>query len=480
MPARCGIIDPMTAPTRPNLVLIMSDDHAAHAISAYDSRVNTTPHIDRLADGGVLFERAFCTNAICTPSRAAILTGEYNHVNGVRTLFDSLDNTRPQLQKDLQAVGYQTAVIGKWHLGHGPGHDPAGFDHWRVLPDQGDYHDPTLLGPDGAEQHHGYVTDVITDLSLDWLEQRDPERPFLLMLHHKAPHRSWEPDDAHRHLYPEGSIPEPSTFDDDPTSRTDALAGLRMGMFDLTETDLKEPVPDGLTHEQERSWRYQRYMADYLRCVASVDDNVGRVLDWLDAQGLTDTTLVAYTSDQGFFLGDHGWYDKRLMYEESLRMPLLVRYPPLVAAGSRCEDVVTNVDLAPTLLEVAGVALPDRLQGHSMVRPLAGETPEHPQHDVYYRYWEHLSDPHRVPAHVGIRTDRYKLICYLDGARADGGAATDVELFDLHGDAGEIRNLWGDPAHAELAAELVALLRRRQLELGDDDLVTLPEPARPR
>lgn len=218
---------------RPNLVVIMSDDHAAHAISAYGSRVNTTPHIDRIADAGTRFESCFCTNAICTPSRASILTGEYNHVNGVRTLFDDLDNTRPQVQKELGEAGYQSAVVGKWHLGHGEGHDPAGFDYWRVLPGQGDYHDPVLLGPDGAEQHTGYVTDIITDLSLAWLEQRDPDRPFLLMLNHKAPHRSWEPDDAHRHLYPDGTIPEPPTFDDDLAGRSDALDGLKMSMWDL-------------------------------------------------------------------------------------------------------------------------------------------------------------------------------------------------------------------------------------------------------
>ncbi|TDE89476.1 DUF4976 domain-containing protein [Occultella glacieicola] len=455
---------------QPNLLVIMSDDHAAHAISAYGSRVNTTPNIDRIATAGVRFDNCFCTNSICTPSRAAILTGEYNHVNGVRTLFDDLDNTRPQVQAELREVGYQTAIVGKWHLGEGPAHDPAGFDHWRVLRDQGEYHDPVLVGPDGPQQHTGYVTDIITDLSLEWLEQRERDRPFLLMLNHKAPHRSWEPDAKHRHLYPEGTIPEPPTFDDDLAGRSRALDALRMSMADLDERDLKLPVPEGLTAQQERSWRYQRYLADYLRCVASVDDNVGRVLDWLEEHGLTANTLVVYTSDQGFFLGDHGWYDKRLMYEESLRMPFLASYPPLTSPGTHCPDIVTNVDLAPTLLELAGAPLPGRLQGHSMVDSLAGREPAHRQTDVYYRYWEHLSDPHRVPAHLGVRTEKYKLICYLDGAAAE--TSSEIELYDLS-DPSEVHNVYADPAYAEVAADLIGLLRRRQLELGDTDLVTV-------
>ncbi len=462
------------SPARPNIVVIMSDDHAAHAIGAYGSRVNVTPHIDRIAAAGTRFENCFCTNAICTPSRAAILTGEYNHVNGVRTLFDDLDNTRPQVQKELQQVGYQTAIVGKWHLGHGEGHDPAGFDFWRVLPDQGDYHDPTLLGPDGEERHRGYVTDIITDLSLGWLERRDPERPFMLMVNHKAPHRSWHPNPQHNHLYQDGTIPEPETLADDHAGRADALAALKMSMFDLNADDLKQPVPEGLTQEQERSWRYQRYMSDYLRCIASVDDNVGRVLDWLEQHGLTETTLVAYTSDQGFFLGDHGWFDKRLMYEESLRMPLLVSYPPLTTPGSSTGDIVTNVDVAPTLLDLAGAPLPDRLQGYSMRETLAGREPAHRQTDVYYRYWEHLSGPHEVPAHMGIRTDRYKLICYLASPTTNGAPPSEIELYDLEADQAEVRNLYGDPAYDGVASDLLRRLRERQVELGDEDLVTLP------
>lgn len=460
-------------PRRPNLIMIMSDDHAAHAIGSYGSRINETPHLDRIAAAGLRFDNCFCTNAICTPSRAAILTGEYNHVNGVRTLFDTLDNTRPQVQKDLRDAGYQTAVVGKWHLGHGPESDPAGFDYWRVLPGQGDYHDPELIGPDGTERHPGYVTDIITDLSLGWLGRRDRERPFLMMINHKAPHRPWEPDQKHAALYEDVDIPEPETFGDDHEGRAEALAGLRMSMDHLNDIDLKQPVPPGLTPEQERSWRYQRYIKDYLRCVASIDDNVGRVLDWVEDEGLTDDTVIIYTSDQGFFLGDHGWYDKRLMYEESLRMPFLISYPPLIEPGTVCTDLVTNIDFAPTLLELAGLDLPDRLQGFSMIDSLAGRPPEQPQSSVYYRYWEHLSDPHHVPAHLGIRTERYKLIVYLDHAPGAGQrfAATEFELYDLERDAAELINVYDAPEYAEIAKELIGKLRQRQLEVDDRDLV---------
>jgi arylsulfatase A-like enzyme len=293
----------------------------------------------------------------------------------------------------------------------------------------------------------------------------------MLMLNHKAPHRPWEPDQPHSHLYPEGTIPEPPTFDDEPAARTASLEGLRMSMWDLDDVDLKVPVPAGLSRSEERSWRYQRYMADYLRCVASVDDNVGRVLDWLEQNGLTQSTLVIYTSDQGFFLGDHGWYDKRLMYEESLRMPFVASYPPLIPAGTSCDDIVTNVDIAPTLLELAGIPLPERLQGHSMVRSLQGQAPSHPQTAVYYRYWEHLSDPHRVPAHIGIRTRRHKLIAYLDAP--DAARATELELFDLDSDTTEVENLVDDPAHAGVLEELTAALGALQREVRDPDPVVL-------
>ena len=316
---------------RPNILFIMSDDHASHAMSCYGSRINRTPHLDRIADGGMRFNNCFCTNSICTPSRAVILTGTYNHVNGVTTLSSTLDGRQVTMPKLLQDAGYQTAIVGKWHLGHGGVNDPTGFDYWNVLPGQGLYHDPEMIEMGERKVFPGYVTDLITDFSLDWLQDRDPERPFMLMCHHKAPHRSWEPDEKHALMYEDEEIPYPETFNDDYSNRAAAAAAAKMRIDrDMTLTDLKQPTPQGLTAEEEKKWKYQRYIKDYLRCVASIDDNVGRLLDYLEEEGLAENTIVVYTSDQGFFLGDHGWYDKRFMYEESLRMPLLIRYPQAV------------------------------------------------------------------------------------------------------------------------------------------------------
>ena len=360
---------------RPNLLFIMSDNHASHAISAYGSRINSTPHIDRIAAGGMRFDNCFFSNSICTPSRAAVLTGTYNHVNGVTTLDTLMDNRLQTYPKLLQAAGYQTGIFGKWHLGHGPGHGPTGFDEWAVLPDQGEYHDPEFISPEGIARVTGYATDIITDMSLDWLERRDPDRPFALMVHHKAPHRHWEPDAKHAGMYRYESIPEPQTFWDDHSARSAAAAAASCRMLDLDELDLKAPIPGGLTEPEEVSWRYQRYIKDYLRCVASIDDNVGRLLDHLDEADLADDTVVVYTSDQGFFLGDHGWFDKRFMYEESLVMPLLVRYPRVAEAGSVSRSIVVNVDFAPTFCDLAGLDVSTDMQGASFRRLLQGHTP---------------------------------------------------------------------------------------------------------
>ena len=346
---------------RPNLVFVMSDDHAAHAISAYGSVINETPHLDRLAREGMRFTRAFCTNAICTPSRAAILTGTYNHTNGVTTLDTPMDNTLDTYPKILQRAGYRTAIFGKWHLGHGPGHDPTGFDDWAVLPDQGEYHNPDFYTPTGRMRKPGYVTDLITDMALEWLDAVDG--PFALMVHHKAPHRTWEPDAAHALLYEDIEIPEPHTLFDDHATRSEAARAALCRMLDLDLRDFKIPVPDGMTETEEIRWRYQRYIKEYLRVIASLDDNVGRLLDRLDQLGLTENTIVVYTSDQGFFLGDHGWFDKRFMYEESLGMPLLIRYPRRVAPDSVASGFVTNVDYAPTFLDLAEVEIPNWMQG---------------------------------------------------------------------------------------------------------------------
>ncbi len=465
--------------TQPNFLFIMSDDHAAHAISAYGSRINETPNLDRIAEGGLRLDNCFCTNSICTPSRASVLTGTYNHVNGVTTLDTHLDNSLETFPKLLQQAGYQTAMVGKWHLGHGPAHDPTGFDFWRVLPGQGHYHNPVMLGPGfDVIERGGYVTDLITDDCLEWLDGRDTDRPFALLCHHKAPHRTWEPSREHFTMYDDVEIPEPETMFDDNASRSHAVQAMKMRLLDLDPIiDLKAPVPPGLTEEDEIRWRYQRYIKNYLRTIASIDDNVGRMLDYLDAHDLTDDTVVVYTSDQGFFLGDHGWFDKRLMYEESLQMPFLVRYPDRIAPGTSTEAMALNVDFAPTFLELAGIEVPEHMQGHSLV-PLmdaasgVSPLPDDWQTSIYYRYWMHRDGAHNVPAHYGVRTERYKLICYYNDPLGQLGAngpsdPIEWELFDLETDPFEVTNVITDPAYAEVAAELAAELERLQLDLGD-------------
>ena len=458
---------------RPNILFIMSDDHASHAMSCYGSRINETPNLDRIAYGGMRFDNCFCTNSICTPSRATILTGTYNHVNDVTTLASKLDGrilTFPQL---LQQAGYQTAIVGKWHLGHGGVNDPTGFDYWNVLPGQGLYHNPEMIEMGERKVFEGYATDIITDLSLDWLRNRDPNRPFMLMCHHKAPHRPWDPDEKHATLYEDVEIPEPETFNDDYSNRARAAADTTMTIaHHLTERDLKGPVPEGLTPEEEKSWKYQRYIKDYLRCIASVDDNVGRLLDYLDEEGLAENTIVVYTSDQGFFLGDHGWYDKRFMYEESLRMPFIVRYPREIEPETVNEEIILNVDFAPTFLDFAGIEIPEAFQGSSFRPLLNGETPPGWQTSMYYRYWMHLAH-HHVYAHYGVRTRRYKLIYYYADALGTPGSIDDSkepewELFDLEKDPYELNSVYDDPAYADVVKELKGELRRLQTELGDE------------
>ena len=464
---------PSVAGRRPNIVLVMADDHAAHAIGAYDSRINTTPGIDRVAAEGMRFDACFCTNSICSPSRATILTGTYNHVNGVTTLSTPFDARQPTFPKMLQAAGYQTALVGKWHLGHGGIHDPTGFDWWTVLPDQGEYHDPTFLEAGGRSTvREGYATDLITDLALEWIDRRDPDRPFLAMVHHKAPHRPWEPADRHAELYAGATIPEPLTLRDDHVGRSTAAAEARMQLWDLTEEDLKQAAPAGLDDDRAMSWRYQRYMQDYLRCVAALDENVARLLDALDQRGLADDTVVVYTSDQGFFLGDHGWFDKRFMYEESIRMPFLVRYPPLVEPGATCDELVLNVDLAQTLLELAGVEPTAPMQGRSLVPLLRGERPADWRTSLYYRYWMHLDGSHGVWAHRGVRTGRHKLVHYYGQGLDQPGTGDEprpeeLELFDLEADPFELRSLHDDPAHATVLADLRIELDRLVADVGD-------------
>jgi arylsulfatase A-like enzyme len=468
---------------RPNVLLIVTDDHAAHAVGAYGSVVNRTPHLDRIAERGVRFDRCYVTNSLCAPSRASILTGTYSHVNGVRTLSTHIDASQPTFVTALRDAGYRTAIVGKWHLGHGEGHDPEGFDHWEVLVDQGEYHDPRLLSAGGIRVQPGYATDVITDRALAWLESLDGDAPWCLLLCHKAPHRSWEPDEAHRGLYAD-PVPVPATFADDHAGHSSSARRACMSIADhLSLEDLKEPVPAGLSREEEARWKYQRFMQDYLECVASVDDNVGRVVDWLEQRGAYDDTLLLYTSDQGFFLGDHGWFDKRFMYEESLRMPLLLSHPARVAAGQVHDEIVTNVDLAQTLLEAAGVDAYDRMQGRSFWGDVTGGEAEPPADGMYYRYWEHDDAGHRAPAHYGWTDGRWKIVYYYNDGLGYAGSShwtypPEWEMFDLERDPDELTSVHDDPAYADVREDLEARLWRAQAAVGDEPHPSHPVPRR--
>jgi arylsulfatase A-like enzyme len=362
----CPFAKSATVSARPNILYIMTDDHSAQAISCYGSKINQTPNLDRIAREGMRMDRVFATNSICTPSRATILTGKYSHMNGV-PVFNRFDGSQPTVAKLLQQAGYYTAMVGKWHLGS----NPTGFDYWNILPGQGVYNDPTLYDKDGSTVYKGYATDIITDITIDALKNRPKDKPFFMMSHHKAPHREWTPDEKHRKQFEGKHIPEPPTLRDDYAGRTDALHEQKQSVFrDMTRRDLKIPPPPGLSRaelqkwlsvkptevetevdgvkktlsgKELEDWKYQRYMQDYLACVQSVDDNVGRLMDWLDANGLKENTVVIYSSDQGFFLGEHGLFDKRFMYEESLRMPFLVRWPGVIRPGATSGALGINV-----------------------------------------------------------------------------------------------------------------------------------------
>lgn len=480
-PLALATIDPPSA--RPNILFIMSDDHAAHAVSAYGSKINQTPHIDRLAKEGLRFNHCFAVNSICTPSRASILTGKYSHKNGVPA-FNRFDGSQWTVAKTLQAAGYHTGMIGKWHLQS----DPTGFDYWNILVGQGLYQSPVFVEMGERKKITGYATDLITDMSIAFLKSRPKDRPFFLMTHHKAPHREWTPDAKHAALFAAKTIPEPETFNDDYTTRSDAARTAIMRVDrDLNRNDLKITPPSGLrgTNLTEwkqgtdselevvangqtnklsgpalKKWKYQRYMKDYLACVASVDDNVGRLLDYLDQTGLATNTIVIYTSDQGFFLGDHGWFDKRFMYEESIRMPFLVRYPPAIKPGSVSDAMILNVDFAPTFLEFAGLPIPSEVQGHSLKPLLAGKQPDDWRESWYYRYY-HYPNEHGVEPHYGVRTERHKLIYFH--------RLNQWELFDLKTDPRELKNIVSAPENAKLVTELKTELTRLRKDLDDRD-----------
>lgn len=480
--------------TSPNIIFIYADDHATAAVGCYGSQINQTPNIDRIAAGGMVFEHAFCTNAICAPARTVLLTGQHSHLNGIIDNATTLDPATVTFPALLQAAGYETAMIGKWHLRS----DPVGFDHWDVLPGQGHYYAPDFRSAEGSRRIPGYVTDITTDLALAWLESdRDKDQPFMLMLHHKAPHRNWMPGPDHLGTLDEGPINEPDTLLDTWEGRVAAgnqemtIADHTWDFYDLKIGPLDESTLEGtdkwmlsvldrLSEEERAAWnaayaprdaalraaaatgdararlRYQRYIKDYLRCVASIDDNVGRVLDWLDESGLADDTIVIYSSDQGFFLGEHGWYDKRFMYEPSLRLPLIVRWPGVIEPGSRDDHLVQNLDLAQTFLEIAAVEAPSSMQGSSLVPLLAGQRPLDWRQSIFYEYYEPM--PHAVAAHRGIRTKRWKLMHFheLDA----------WELFDLDADPAEMVNLAGSPATADIEGQLRGELTQLMVRYG--------------
>lgn len=472
----------------PNIVFIFTDDHATQAISAYGSKINQTPNIDRIAREGGVFYNSFCANSICGPSRACILTGKHSHLNGFLrngNRFDGAQLTFPPL---LQEAGYQTAIIGKWHLGT----DPVGFDHWEILPGQGSYYNPDFIQMDGRRKRfNGYCTDIITEKALDWLKGRDREKPFLLMCQHKAPHRNWSPAERHFDMFPD-DVPEPETLMDDYAGRTSLLKENEMSIRDHFHWghDMKfrgeNEFPDvfanlangeyrRMTDEQKQAWdakyqpeneaflrkmragaysqkqiiqwKYQRYIKDYLKCIAAVDDGVGRILQYLDDTGLDKNTIVIYSSDQGFYLGEHGWYDKRWMFEESLKMPFVIRWPSVVSPGTKSTALIQNIDYGPTFLDVAGINVPPEMQGRSLVPLLEndGVATTDWRDAIYYAYYENAA-VHAVPIHDGVRNEQYKLMFFPRGRQ--------WQLFDLKADPMEMKSVHADPAYSGVLAGL--------------------------
>ncbi len=482
---------------RPNILFIMSDDHGANAISAYKSRLASvfeTPNIDRIANEGALFKNVYCTNAICTPSRATILTGQYSHINGVKTLADKMDPDSDTYPKMMQKNGYQTAVVGKWHLHC----EVKGFDYYDVLPGQGFYFDPYFLDKDtdwGAiesihmrergKRHTGYVTDIITEKCLDWLEKRDKERPFMLMCHHKAPHDDFEYHPRYEHILDTVEIPEPDSLWEDKSHRSigsrdygttvsdknkrrSAVKRMSRQDYPTGPLDIK-----GLDEKERTKAAYQKYLKDYLRTVKGVDDSVGRLLDYLEQEGILDDTLIIYTSDQGMFLGEHDYIDKRWIYDEALQMPFLARYPKEIKAGSVIDDIISNIDFAPTLLDYAGLDKTDGMQGRSFRSNAAGNQPADWPNRIYYRYWMHMAH-HDNPAHYGIRTKDFKLIFFYGLPLDSNGVLPELtpagwELYDLRNDPRELNNVYNDPGYREIVRELKKQLVEMKKDAGDED-----------
>lgn len=470
---------------KPNILFIMTDDHASHAMSCYGSKINKTPNLDRIADKGIRFDNCFCTNSICAPSRAVILTGKHSHLNGVRDNVMAFDGMQQTFPKFLQEAGYETVMIGKWHLKS----EPSGFDYWNVLPGQGYYYNPDMIEMGEKKQYTGYVTDIVTDVAIDFLQnKRDKNKPFQVMLHHKAPHRNWQPALRHLKIYDDVAFPEPETLFDDYSSRSEAAREQEMTINEhlRLEYDLKMgPAPKRLNEAQKAGWeaaygpkreafqreklkgddlvrwKYQRYMQDYLGCISAVDENIGRVLDYLEKSGLAEKTIVIYTSDQGFYLGDHGWFDKRFMYEESLRMPLIARFPGHIKPGSVNDHMVSNLDFAPTFLELAGIEKPQDMQGQSFVKLLENKEVKNWRNSIYYHYYEYPA-VHMVKRHYGVRTKHYKLMHFYYDIDA-------WELYDLEKDPRELNNVYNDPAYANVVKDLKSELKRLQEYYGDSD-----------
>ena len=490
---------------KPNIIFIMSDDHAYQAISAYGSGLNSTPNIDRIAKEGVIFTKGFVTNSICAPSRAVMLTGKHSFVNGKVDNLQAFDWEQDNFAKQLQKSGYQTAMIGKIHLNG----LPQGFDYSNVLPGQGHYYNPDFIENGVKKKYKGYCTTVTTKLALDWLEKkRDKNQPFLLLYHQKAPHRTWMPEKKYFKLFEDKQFTPPANFFDTYEGRPVA-AKHEMGIYehmdfayDLKmldkEGDIQTPyrraaqmnynrmdsaqradwdayydpiIEDfktkGLKEKELALWKYDRYMKDYLRTVQSVDDGVGEVLDYLDENGLADNTIVVYTSDQGFYLGEHGWFDKRFMYEESFRTPILMRYPKEVKAGTVVDQLVQNLDFAPTFLDYAGVSIPKDIQGESFRQLVSGKSGEW-RDAIYYTYYEFPGE-HNVQRHHGVRTDQYKLIhFYYD--------SDTWELYDLEKDPYEMNNIYNNPAYADVQKEMhekLIELRIKYDDSGSNDQVHL-------
>jgi arylsulfatase A-like enzyme len=490
-------IAPLTAQDHPNILFLFSDDHAIKSISAYEGGLEhlaPTPNIDRLAREGAVFLNSFCANSICGPSRATILTGKHSHKNGFMRNGNRFDPDQWTVVKDLQASGYATAVIGKWHLSS----NPVGFDYWEILPGQGSYYNPDFIQMDGSRKRfEGYATDLTTDKAIAWLNQRDKSKPFFLMCQHKAPHRTFSPALRHLGSFDDIEIPEPETLFDNYDNRSETLAKNEMEIdrhFDWAydvkirkeeRGDVVLPAPDRygtpeysrmnaqqkevwdayygpknreflddfkagkLSHEDVVKWKYRRYMRNYLSTVKAVDESVGRMLEYLDQNGLSENTVVIYSSDQGFYLGEHGWYDKRWMFEESFRMPFLVRWPGVIQPGGKPEALIQNIDYAPTFLEIAGLKAPEDVQGESLV-PLFKNAHQPWRNSLYYAYYE-LGE-HAVPRHFGVRTAKHKLMYFP--------VSDEWNLFDLENDPQEMRSVHDVPEYASTREELTREFHR--------------------